>query len=241
MIEVFSDVDSLIAAAADQVISAATQAVKERGRFVVALSGGHSPRPLYRLLAETSHREKMPWSNTYVLWSDERYVPIDDERSNAGNAETIMLKNVPVPVKQVFPMYMDGKQPDEAARLYEDTIRQLFADGEPRLDLVLLGCGEDGHTASLFPESPVLAERHSLIKAVKPQASDVVRITMTPVLLNQARLIVFLAYGESKAKAVKRVLSADASIDELPARSIKPADGYVRWLLDDEAAWLLEG
>jgi 6-phosphogluconolactonase len=182
----------------------------------------------------------MPWSDTFVLWSDERYVPLHDDRSNAGAAETIMLKNVPVPVKHVFPMYMDGNPPEKAARRYEEIIRGLYPEGQPRLDLVLLGCGTDGHTASLFPGSPLLSGRHSLVGAVQAEQRDVPRITMTPTLLNQARLIVFIVYGESKADAVKRVLSSDAPADELPARIIAPVDGTVRWLLDDEAASQLE-
>jgi 6-phosphogluconolactonase len=191
---------------------------------------------LYRLLTQSPYRDTIPWKKTFVLWSDERFVPLDDERSNAGNAKRLFLDQVPVPEDQVFPMYGEGLNPAQAAAAYEATIGDLFTPDETRLDLTLLGCGDNGHTASLFPHSPVLYEQHALVKAVEPAESDVPRITMTPRLLNQSRVILFIVYGEKKAEAVRAVFKNSADPTDIPARIIRPVDGRMRWLLDAAAA-----
>jgi 6-phosphogluconolactonase len=236
MTNIFDDIDSLAEAAANRLISAAKDAREKRGRFILALSGGHSPRPLFRLLARAPYRDGLPWKETFVLWCDERCVPLDDERSNAGTAKSLLLMRVPVPADQIFPMYKKGMEPVTAAERYEAAIRTLFDSGQPRLDAALLGCGENGHTASLFPHSPVLKEKQALVRAVKPAESDIPRITMTPSLLNRSRLILFIVYGKEKAEAVHQVLEGPARPEQYPAQAIRPTDGELIWLLDRAAA-----
>jgi 6-phosphogluconolactonase len=234
-IEIFPDIGALAGAAAEYVAVAAREAVQKRQRFVMALSGGHSPRPLYRLLSEPPYRSGIPWRQAFILWSDERYVPPDDERSNAGAARELLLRHVPVPDAQILPMYREGVAPDEAALLYEDEIVRLFGS-EPRLDLVLLGCGENGHTASLFPGTPVLRDRRALVRAVTPSESNVPRITMTPVLLNRSRRVLFIAFGRTKAEVIHRVLEGPPRPEKLPAQAVRPRDGELSWYLDESAA-----
>jgi 6-phosphogluconolactonase len=240
MIEVFEDVDPLIEAAAQRFVSTARQATLDRARFTVALSGGHSPEPLFKLLAQPYYRDQTPWEYTYVLWSDERFVPLTDKRSNAGMAQALLLDHVPIPGEHVFPMYVPGAEPPRAAKMYEAALRSLFSEDGPRIDLVFLGCGPEGHTASLFPGSPAINEDKALIMAVNPAQSDIPRLTMTPRLLNRARNVVFIAYGDEKAGAVRDVLQGPRQTTKLPAQAVKPGQGEVFWLLDRKAASLLK-
>jgi 6-phosphogluconolactonase len=237
---IYPDVDSLVKSAAGIMINAARDAVHERGRFLLALSGGNSPRPLYKLLANKLYRDQLPWLHTFILWSDERFVPIDDELSNAGMAMDLLLNHMGIPEKRIFPMYYEGLGPEEAAVKYEKSLLSLLGDVKPRLDLTLLGCGEDGHTASLFPKSAALKEQSAIIRAVEKNKNGVSRITMTTRLLNQSRNILFIVYGKEKAKIVNKVLEGPARPEQFPAQAIKPVDGKIWWLLDEDAASLLE-
>ena len=241
MMEVFGSVDRLIETAAKKIVNVSQDAVQERGRFIIALSGGNSPRPLYRLLAEPPYRDQVPWRRTIVLWSDERYVPLADDRSNAGHAKSLLLDHVPVHANSVLPMFVEGLDASAAAAYYERRLVELFHNDPPRIDVVLLGCGEDGHTASLFPGSPLLEERSAFVSAVPRTRTGVARITMTPILLNQSRKIIFLAYGQKKAEIVHRILESPPDTPPLPAQLIVATDGPTRWLLDKEAASHLTG
>lgn len=203
----------------------------------MALSGGNSPRPLFKLLAQPPYLDQLPWHKTWVLWSDERYVPLDDDRSNAGHAMKLLLEHVPIPPEQILAIYKDGAGVDEAAALYESEVRGLLDGDAPRLDMVLLGCGTDGHTASLFPGNPVLSKSDALVRAVKPAQSDIARVTMTLPLLNQARSVVFIVTGEAKADIVHRILEDS---EPLPAGMVQPVQGELLWLLDSEAASKLQ-
>jgi len=171
-----------------------------------------------------------------VLWSDERCVPLNDERSNAGMAFKLLLRHVPVPEDQILPLYIEEMTPTESAQMYEKKMTDLFDTGLPRLDLTLLGCGEDGHTASLFPGSASLGAGQTLVRAVDSFQGDVPRITMTPQLLNRSDQVFFIVYGRSKAKVVQKVLEDAAPTRELPAQAIHPPDGVTVWFLDREAA-----
>ncbi len=241
MIEVFGSVDRLVKTAAKKVVNVAQNAVQERGRFIIALSGGHSPRPLYQLLTESPYRDQVPWRRTIVLWSDERYVPLSDKRSNAGQAKSLLLDHVPVHANSILPMYVDGLDPQKAAAYYGRRLVVLFANASPRIDVTLLGCGEDGHTASLFPGSPILSENSAFVSAVPKSETGVARITMTPLLLNQSRKIIFVVYGQNKADVVHRVLETPPESPPLPAQLVVATDGPTRWLLDKEAASQLTG
>lgn len=234
MIEICKDVDDVIKKTAKVVISSAVEAVQKRGRFVIALSGGHSPQPVYKLLASESYRNQIQWENTFVFWSDERYVPLNDERSNAKSALEILLKNVTIPTDQIFPIFKDGLTPEEAAERYQKIIFDLFKTDPLRMDLTLLGCGKDSHTASLFPGRMTMLNNDDVVQVV--QHDDVTRVTMTPQLINQSRHILFIVYGKEKANAVKNVLTGKEDYQKYPAQAILPKDGKMLWLLDREAA-----
>jgi 6-phosphogluconolactonase len=239
-IAVCADSAALAEAAAQAVVEAARAAVATRGRFMIALAGGLTPRETYRRLAESPHREAMPWSQTFVFFGDERCVPADHPDSNYGMARQALLDKVPLPPGQVFPMGGDADDPDRAATDYARTLAQAFSTrrGEmPRFDLVLLGMGLDGHTASLFPGSPVLKEIFRPVVGVHAAAAAVPqRITLTLPVLNAAAQVAFLVAGAEKAKAVKAVLR-DGTL--LPAALVKPEAGRLRWILDPGAAALI--
>jgi 6-phosphogluconolactonase len=239
VVTVFPDIDALVETAARQVVRAASEAVERSGRFLLTLSGGHSPGPLYRLLASDPYSEMIPWEQTFVLWSDERYVPLEDERSNAGNARELLLRHVPVPESQIMTMYQPDLHPEQAAKAYEKSLRALSGADELHLDLTFLGCGEDGHTASLFPGSSVLKGTDDRL-VVYDLTHDVPRISMTPHLINLSRTVVFLVYGHEKAAAVQKVLTGPHDPELLPAQSISPLKGETHWFLDTPSAALLK-
>jgi 6-phosphogluconolactonase len=235
MIQVYPDLESLSRAAAALLVEQANLAVAARGRFSVALSGGGTPRRTYELLAEPPLRDQAPWDRMHVFWGDERCVPPDDPRSNARLAREAWLDRVPIPAAQIHPVNC-GPAPAAAARQYEAELREFFGGRPPCLDLALLGLGEDGHTASLFPGAPVLEERERWAREVYVAAQDLYRVTLTAPLLNQARLAVFLAAGQSKAKVLREVLYGPRDPGRLPAQLIQPVSGELIWLADLAAA-----
>lgn len=234
----FDAPDELTRAAADLVLQAARDAVRERTRFTWALSGGTTPAMLYRMLAEEPYAARMPWDRTHVFWGDERWVPPSHADSNARMAREALLARVPIPEAQVRSIPTTGLDPAGAASAAELQVRKLLGP-ELRPDLVLLGLGDDGHTASLFPGTTALGERTLLFAANHVPQLDTWRITATLPLLNAARHIVFLVVGSSKARALRQVLHPGAETTVLPASMVRPADGKLTWLLDRQAASLL--
>jgi len=225
-------------AAAEEVVRAANQAVTERGRFTIALSGGSTPRNLYTLLA-TNARTSLPWDRTYFFWSDERHVPPDDPDSNYRMAEEAMLSKIPVAASNVFRVPTENPDAAAAAEAYEQTLRKFFAveAGQvPRFDLILLGMGPDGHTASLFPETAALREKSRLVVANWVEKLKTSRITFTLPLLNAARCVAFLVSGTDKASVLHEVLEGDAPAEQFPAKLVRPSDGKLIWFLDRAAA-----
>jgi 6-phosphogluconolactonase len=235
MIRVYPNPESLSRAAAVLLVSQANLAVARRGRFSVALSGGGTPRRAYELLAGPPFLDQAPWDRMHVFWGDERCVPLDDPRSNAGMAKAAWLDRVPIPKAQIHPLDCAGA-PAEAAGNYEAQLREFFAGQPPRLDLVLLGLGTDGHTASLFPGSPVLAETERWAAPVSAAEADLYRVTLTAPLINQAAVVAFLVAGGSKAGVLSEVLHGPRDSGRLPAQLIQPQNGEVLWLIDQEAA-----
>ena len=235
MIEVYPDLESLSRAAAAFLVAQANQAVAARGRFSVALSGGGTPRRTYELLAAPPLVDQAPWDRMHVFWGDERCVPLDDPRSNARLAREAWLDHVPVPPHQIHPLVC-GPAPAAAAREYEAELRSFFAGGPPRLDLVLLGLGDNGHTASLFPGTPVLKEQERWAAAVYVADQDLHRVTLTAPFINRAAVVAFLVAGKGKAAVVREVLHGPRDPRRLPAQLIEPQNGELRWLLDLEAA-----
>lgn len=216
--------------AAARVAATASAAIAERGRFSIALSGGSTPRPLYRLLAREPWAETIDWSHVDVFWGDERCVGPDHPDSNYRMARRALLDHVAIPKDRVHRIL--GELPArEAAAAYQVELRRVLGD-EGRLDLVLLGLGSDGHTASLFPGTDAVLERRRDVVAVYVEKLDTWRITLTLPIINRARQVVFLVSGASKANTVARTQGGD----ELPAGMVQPTDGTLIWLIDREAA-----
>jgi len=219
-------------------IRAARDSTAARGCFRVALAGGSTPRAVYARLAETAV-EGVLWSKTEVFWGDERLVPPDDPASNYGMARETLLSRVPIPLDNVQRFPTELSPPEAVARQYEKQIRASFnlrRGARPRFDLVLLGVGEDGHTASLFPGSTALHERRRLAVAVFVDKLQAFRVSLTLPVLNAARLVVFVVQGESKAEILGRVLGPDRQPDKWPAQAVQPKGGRLIWLMDSAAA-----
>jgi 6-phosphogluconolactonase len=228
-VTIVPDLAALVKAAADEFVSAAAAAVSERGRFTVALSGGSTPKPVYERLATPEYAGRVDWSATHVLWGDERCVPPDDERSNFRMADEALLAHVPIPEGNVH--RMRGEDPPEAAAAgYEAELRALL--GADPIDLVHLGMGDNGHTASLFPGLPGVSEREHLVLAQYVEVVGMWRLTMTPPVLRAARRATFLVSGPSKAEMLARVLDGPRQPIVLPSQAIDTAD----WLVDGPAA-----
>lgn len=236
MVQVFENKTSLSEAAARLFVRAAREAVEQNGRFSVALTGGSSPVQLYKLLAQPPYRDEVPWSQTFVFWGDERWVPLTDERSNARMAHETLLDQVPLPREQVYPMWSPGTEPDDFALRYEESLRAYFGQESPRFDLILLGMGDDGHTASLFPGTGVLHERARWVQAYYLEPQAMYRITLTAPLINQARKICFLTFGTNKANALYKVLEGEPNPELYPAQLVQPSEGEVLWMVDESAA-----
>jgi 6-phosphogluconolactonase len=238
-IVIASDPRELAARAVERFVAAARESVEQRGRFFVAISGGETPRELYRRLGDPAAASSVPWAETHVFWVDERCVPADDPRSNFGAAWRDLLARVPVPKANVHPV--DGKSPPEdgAANYELELVRSfhLRKNQFPVFDLVVLGMGKDGHTASLFPGSSALSEERRRVVAVHGGVPAVDRITLTRPVLNRARRILFLVTGREKSETVQAVLSG--ADNALPAATIRPVHGECLWLLDREAARLI--
>jgi 6-phosphogluconolactonase len=239
-IMILPDPDALAHEAARRFVSLSREAAGSRGRFSAALSGGSTPGRLYRLLAEEPYLTQIPWAEVHLFWGDERCVPPGDPGSNFAGAEEILISRVPIPAENVHRVHGE-LEPGRAARVYEQALQDFFCGPHARFDLVLLGLGEDGHTASLFPDSPVLAETKRLVAEAAAMYQDrpAQRVTLTLPALNSARQILFLVSGSAKADVVRAALEGDG--EQLPARLIQPAAGQLTWLLDAEAARLIGG
>jgi 6-phosphogluconolactonase len=230
-VEIVADAEALARRAAEEIVGLARSG---RQRFAICLSGGSTPRRLYRLLADAPYRDRLPWGRVHWFWGDERYVPWDNEESNYRMVREAMLERAPAPPENVHAI-ATAPTPAEAAHTYERELKtfygaETFDPASPLFDLTLLGLGEDGHTASLFPGSPVLEERQRWAAAVvgsRPEA----RITLTYPALESGRRTIFLVAGEEKAAILARALAGDR---ELPAARLRPR-GELCWLVDAAA------
>jgi len=228
----------LFQAAADEVLHAATDAVAQRGRSTIALSGGSTPKNLYTLIAANSS-PSLPWEKVFFFWGDERHVPPEDPDSNYRMAQETILSKIPIPPANIF--RIPGENPDAsaAAEAYEQTLRKFFAvaPGEfPRFDLILLGMGPDGHTASLFPETAALQEKSRLVVANWVEKMKTSRITLTLPVLNAARRVAFLVSGADKAAVLHEVLEGNAPGEKYPSKLVRPSQGKLIWFVDRAAA-----
>jgi 6-phosphogluconolactonase len=234
-LRVYGDARELSEAAAHIFAGEARRRIDESGRFAVALAGGSTPKITYEILArEYGGSEDLDWGVVHAFFGDERTVPPDHEESNYRMAQEALLSRVPVGSVH----RMRGEmEPREAAALYAKELEEFF-DGTPVLDLVLLGIGEDGHTASLFPRTPALDTRDQWTVENPVENLGTVRLTLTVPTINAARTVVFLVAGEGKAEALKEILESDADPHDYPAKLVQPATGPV-WLVDEAAAGLL--
>ncbi len=240
-VEIHASAGDLARAAAALFAERAAGAVSARGRFTAALSGGRTPEALYTLLAKAPFATTIPWDRVHLFWVDERCVPPDHRESNYRLARERLLDHVPVPPANVRRMRGE-MDPVEAAALYEGLLRDFFGlRGEPcpAFDVVFLGLGEDGHTASLFPGSPAIRESSRRVAAQYVDAQKGWRITLTPPAINAAQVVAFLVSGKGKAAAVRDVLEGPFRPGTLPAQVVRPSRGELRWMLDRDAAQLL--
>ncbi len=236
-VRVCADVADLSRRAAAAVVDWVNQAVRTRGTCSIVLSGGNTPRTLYRLLAQRP--SAIPWAHVHVFWGDERYVPPEDPRSNFGMAKETLLDSVACPAANVHRMPTECADPDIAARDYERTLRSCF-DGEwPDFDLVLLGLGDDGHTASLFPGSLALAEKTRWVVATKAPSAPPWRLTLTLPALIRAAAIYVLVAGSTKAEPLRHVLEGVGDWIRYPAAGVRLGTGTVIWWVDRDAGGLV--
>lgn len=212
----------------------ALQSITANGRFTVALSGGSSPKKLYELLA-TDYKDKIEWNKVYFFFGDERYVPQTDPDSNFLMVKKALFDPLKIAKPQIFAVDT-SVEPKLAAQQYDNTIKDFFNSKEIRFDLVLLGLGDNSHTASLFPHTPVLNDKEPSVKEVFLEDQKVYRITLNAPLINHAYRIAFLVYGIGKAEAIHHVIEDKEDINNYPAQLIKPVNGEVQWFLDNQAA-----
>ena len=237
-LHILGSTEEVAQAKAKFVAALAEECLGTRSRFTIALSGGSTPRRLYQILASPPYAEGLAWSRWHIFWSDERCVPPDHKDSNFRMAREAMLDHVPIPPAQVYRMRGEVA-PEEAAKEYEDIVLDSFQTPAPSFDLVLLGVGDDGHTASLFPGSKALRENQRLVVASWAPSLRVHRITFTLPLINAAKVVAFLDTDESKAEVLRRVLEPAPQEDVLPSAMVRPTQGTVHWFLTKEAASLL--
>ena len=235
-VRVCADVSDLACRVAEAAAAIMTATVRAAGRCALALSGGTTPRRLYARWASV-FADRIPWADVHVFWGDERFVPFDDQRSNYRMAKETLLDFVPCPAGNVHAMPTSPGTPESAAAAYEATLRRYFNDDRPRFDLLLLGLGPEGHTASLFPGSAALDETARWVLPVTVPADPPSRLTLTLPALNAAAHIYVLVAGPDKATAVADVLSGSADVHLCPAAGlVPPHDGLVWWLDRDAAA-----
>ncbi|MGC8826840.1 MAG: 6-phosphogluconolactonase [Anaerolineae bacterium] len=223
--------------AAERFVNAGREAVAERGRYAVALAGGNTPAPLYRLLGGPARRDALPWEQVHFFWGDDRCVPSDHPDSNYGLAWREWLSHLDIPPANIHRPHCE-EDPEDAAAAYEEELRAFFGE-EPAFDLIFLGVGEDGHTASIFPSTPAVMESRRWVMVNHRLGDPMPRVTLTLPVLNAARRVVFLVTGAKKAVVVCRIL-LDPTLHRsaLPAARVRPWAGSVTWLLDEPAAAL---
>ena len=237
VIRVLPDPSTLADAAGRAIVEAAAaqSAVDARGVFTIALSGGSTPRELHLRLASQPLNEQIDWPHVHVFFGDERCVPPDDPQSNFRMAEETLLSRVPIPPEQIHRMRGE-LPPSEAALAYEQELKDFFGSEPPRLDVILLGMGDNGHTASLFPGLAAVDEQQRWVVAEYVAEVCMWRITLTPVVINLARQVIFLVAGAGKSSMLRQVLEGPYAPHERPAQIVRPSPGEVTWLVDAAAA-----
>jgi 6-phosphogluconolactonase len=241
MIQVFPDYETLSHGAAELFVRQAKAASRDGRRFSVALSGGRTPRRAYELLALPPFRDQVDWSRVHIFWGDERCAPPDSPLSNYGMARLAFLNSVPVPSSRIHPI-LCAKSPKSAALEYEAMLRSFFGDNRGTFDLIFLGLGEDGHTASLFPGTSIVEEQVRWAGEMRKAREDISRVSLTLPVINRASVVAFIVSGPSKSKILRQALNRHHSPVCLPAQLVQPSryGGDLHWLVDESAASLLE-
>jgi 6-phosphogluconolactonase len=254
-ISIFETPERVALAAGERFVECSRDAVENRGVFSVALAGGNTPRRVYELLASVPFKDRVDWPRVHLFFGDERAVPADHPDSNYRMAYEALISKVPIPAANVHRIVGEGNA-KENARTYEEQLQEFFAGREqtrepswPRFDLIFLGMGEDGHTASLFPGSEALNEKSHWVVATRSERLGQERITLTLPVLNHAARVVFLVTGKEKAQRLREVLrpkpvrgaqwEVGSEQDVVPAQMVQPVDGKLEWLVDRSAASLL--
>ena len=235
---IFPDIDALSRAALEQLLRDLRESIAQRGRGAIALSGGHTPEKMYSLWAATEkYRNETDWNRVHLFWGDERYVPQDDPLSNYRMTSEALLAHVPIPAANVHAAPTNLPTPEKAAEVYDQELRKFFGAAAPAFDVTLLGLGPEGHTASLFPDSPALLEQSRWVVPVQVAAVPPNRLTFTLPVLNSSRNTYFLVAGENK-RPILSALRAEPETrpSAYPAGRIRPTDGRVLWFLDQAAA-----
>ncbi|MGH1517933.1 6-phosphogluconolactonase [Chryseobacterium sp. JK1] len=232
-ITIFNTLDTLYKKAADTFVELSEKSIQKHGKFTVALSGGSSPKVIFSLLATPEYAGKIDWSKVYFFWVDERWVSLDDEKSNFKMTLHTLLDKVPVNKDQVFPMYKDGIEPEEYAKEYETQLRNVLGE-QGIFDFILLGMGDDGHTASLFPGEAVLHEKEKWVAAYYLKSQEMFRITLTEPIINNAENILIITFGTSKKHALNEVLNGEYNPELYPLQLIEKKEG-VQIFTDEEA------
>ena len=237
-IRIVENPDELAHAAADEFEQLANEAVKNQGSFNVALSGGSTPKAMFDLLSKEPYKDTIPWSKIHLFWGDERHVPPDDEDSNYRMTEEHLLSKVSIPPENVHRIEAEDADAKQVAVKYQQHLQQYFKLAKteiPTFDLVFLGMGDDGHTASLFPGTDAVHDSENLVAAPWVEKFDSHRITLTPQVINNAKRVIFLVKGEEKADTLVRVIEGEKNEDRFPAQIVNPTHGSLLWLCDREA------
>ena len=234
-----SDSQEIALVAAQTIVQIAQDTIKRHDRLTIALAGGSTPKGLYHLLASDAFRSQIPWEKIHIFWGDERHVPPDHPESNYRMAQETLLSQIPLPPHHIHRIHSELPNASEAAEQYEQEIKECFqvkSQEIPRFDVILLGMGPDGHTASLFPGTAAVHETERFVVAPWVEKFKTYRMTLTPPVLNEASQIIFLVSGSDKSETLQEVLEGDFQPDTHPVQIVRPIQGEVLWLIDEAAS-----
>jgi 6-phosphogluconolactonase len=237
-LRIYKSPQTLADAAADEIVRVIERAIQDRNICLLVLSGGETPRPVYRLLGSPPLKDQVKWQHVHLLFGDERAVSPDDPKSNFRMVHQDLISHIVIPSGNVHRIAGE-MNPAAAAQDYSDLLKKLFSQVQQRPDMVLLGLGNDGHTASLFPGTPAVREDDEFVRAVFVPQLNSWRVTLTLSVINSARTVLFLVSGEPKASVVQKILDLKAPSAHLPASMVRPTDGRLLWMIDEAAASLL--
>ena len=234
-LHIFDDKEIMSDQLALWIVNLVQDTLKKQELFTLVLSGGSTPKLLFQKLASDQYKSKIDWKRIHLFWGDERVVPFDDDRNNAKMAYDMLINHIDIPAGQVHIMRTDI-DPNVSAGEYEKLLHTFFDNKSESFDLVLLGMGDDGHTLSLFPGSPIIKEHEHWVNSVYNEQQKMYRVTLMPAIVNKASNVVFMVDGAKKATVLQQVLEGEYQPEKLPSQLIKPLTGKLHWFLDKAAA-----